>query len=209
MLEVNHFNLYLIRHGQSEVNMRPDEMGQTGVVPLSDLGMRQAYLLSDRFQKEKLNFDYVFSSDYTRALDTARLSLPIGQAIELVPALREYSAGEWTGTKRSEVLTFETLFKMNIHNHHFLPPKGESLNQVERRASGWLEDNILYSKIMYGKNIALFSHGMTIKCLLHYVMGFDKSFTWKISIDNTSITHLSFGDKGWMLHSVNDCSHLK
>jgi len=209
MLDVNYFNLYLIRHGQSAVNAVGEEMGQLATVPLSDLGVRQCSLLGERFQKEKLVFDKVFASDYVRAAETARLSLPPTQEIEKAAALREYSAGDWTGSKRAEVLTLDVLFKMNIHNHEFLPPNGESLNQTERRASKWLEDNILYNNKLYGMNIALFSHGMTIKCLLHHIMGFDKSFTWKVSIDNTSITHLSFGDKGWMLHSVNDTAHLK
>lgn len=40
-------------------------------------------------------------------------------------------------------------------------------------------------------------------------MGFDKSFTWKIEIDNTSISKLSFGELGWKLHTINDCGHLK
>lgn len=209
MLDENSFDLYLIRHGQSEVNVFPDLMGQSPTVPLSDLGMKQASLLGQRFQKEKLQFGHVFSSTYKRAIDTARLSVPVTQDIIQTAELREYSAGDWTGAKRSETLTIDVLFKMNTHNHHFLPPNGESLNQVERRASKWLEDEILYNKKFYNSKIVLFTHGMTIKCLLHYIMGFDKSFTWKISIDNTSITHLSFSDVGWKLHSINDYSHLK
>ena len=204
---INNFNLYLIRHGQSEVNTRPDEMGQSPDVPLSLEGQQQVIKLHDRFKKDGLIFAKVYSSDYKRAYDTAT---GIYQTYPIkVPALREYSAGDWTGLKRSETLTPEVLMEMNIHNHQFLPPNGESLSQVERRVSKWLEEDILYNRDMNGNNIAIFSHGMTIKCLLHHIMGFDKSFTWKISIDNTSITHLSFGAKGWALHSINDTSHLK
>jgi len=209
MQEVNYFNIYLIRHGESEVNAKQDELGQLADVQLSKLGRRQASLLKDRFEKENLVFDKVYASDYTRAHNTALFACPLNQEIILTEALREYSAGDWTGSKRHEILTPDVLFKMNLHNHQFLPPNGESLNQVSRRASKWLEDEILYNHTHYGKKIAVFSHGMTIKCLLQHIMGFDKGFTWRISIDNTSVTHLSFGDKGWMLHSVNDTSHLK
>ena len=204
---VNKFNLYLIRHGQSVVNARSDEMGQLHDTPLSLEGQKQVILLHDRFKKEELVFNKIYSSDYKRAIDTAK---GINQSYPmLTSALREYSAGDWTGLKRSEILTAEVLMEMNIHNNQFLPPNGESLSQVERRASKWLEEEILYNKDMFDNNIAVFSHGLTIKCLLHYILCFDKSFTWKISIDNTSITHLSFGDKGWKLHSVNDTAHLK
>jgi broad specificity phosphatase PhoE len=108
---------------------------------------------------------------------------------------------------------------MGYLNMGFLPPHGESTNMVERRVSEWLEKDILYFEYR-GQNInkaldkehldiVCFSHGMTIKCLLHYVMGFDKSFLWKIEIDNTSVTKLSFGKQGWKLNYINDTSHLR
>jgi broad specificity phosphatase PhoE len=217
MLEVNYFNLYLIRHGETNVNAGGEQLGQLGEEPLSELGYKQAGKLYHRLQNEKLTFDKVYASDYRRAFDTAEIATakpfdPISNSkidITKVEALREYSAGDWTGSKRSETLTPDILFKMNLHNMQFMPPNGESLNQVSHRVSRWLEDEILYNHDLYGKNIGVFSHGMTIKCLLHHIMGFDKGFTWRISIDNTSITHLSFGDRGWMLHSLNDTSHLK
>lgn len=218
MLEVNYFNLYMIRHGETKVNADADQLGQLGEEPLSELGYKQAGKLWHRLQNENFIFDKIYSSDYRRALDTAEIATakpfdPVTGVqktdITKVVSLREYSAGDWTGSKRADTLTFETLFKMNLHNMQFQPPNGESLNQVSRRASQWLEDEVLYNHSLYGKKIAVFSHGMTIKCLLQHIMGFDRGFTWRISIDNTSITHLSFGDKGWMLHSVNDTSHLK
>jgi broad specificity phosphatase PhoE len=41
-----------------------------------------------------------------------------------------------------------------------------------------------------------------------YIMGFDKSFTWKISIDNTSVTKLYFNEAGWGLDYINNTAHL-
>ena len=120
--------------------------------------------------------------------------------------LREYSAGDWTGSQRDQ-LSPEIYSKMNILNNSFLPPNGESLNQVERRASQWLENKILYNPDVKS-DILVFSHGMTIKCLIHYILGFDQSFTWKIKIDNTSITSLKFDQNGWHLLKLNDTSHL-
>lgn len=220
MLQFNEFNLYLIRHGQSEINAIPDMMGQKADSQLTDLGRRQAKLLRLRFEEQGNNFDYVYSSDYTRALDTAKIAVPKAH-IEVTPALREYSAGDWTATKRSEIVTPEVKMRMGYMANAFLPPNGESMHQVERRASTWLEETILYNKdkILEASNrvddeweskmnIAVFSHGMTIKCLLHYIMGFDQSFTWKITLENTSVTHLVFGEEGWRLITINDHAHL-
>ncbi len=101
---------------------------------------------------------------------------------------------------------------MNSLNLGFLPPGGESLNMVERRASAWLDQEIVFNPKISGKkplNIACFSHGQVIKSLLHYIAGFDKSFVWKIQINNTSLTRLYFGQDGWRLLSVNDSFHLE
>jgi broad specificity phosphatase PhoE len=221
MLDYNAFNLYLIRHGQSAVNILPDQMGQDPDVPLTDHGRLQAKLLRHRLEKEKTGFLHIFSSDYIRAFDTAKIvTEPYDDCVQVYSDLREYSAGDWKGSKRSEVLNPHVITRMGYMNNAFQPPGGESMNQVERRVSRWMEETILYnSSIQYEAvslrerglpkmNIAVFSHGMTIKCLLHHIMGFDKSFTWKLTLENTSISKLVFGEEGWRLITINDHAHL-
>lgn len=221
-MENNEFNLILVRHGQSTTNQNPDLMGQESDTPLSEHGVHQAELLNQRLLLEYSSIDYVWSSTYTRAHDTAKIALQnmFYPSLQLTPEMREYSAGDWTGCSRASTMTPEVKLQMAAMANGFLPPKGESLHQVSRRASKWLEDNILYNEEVTAKatairkagrdplNIFLFSHGMTIKCLLHYIMGFDQSFTWKVMIENTSLTKLYFGKDGWKLLGVNDHAHL-
>jgi broad specificity phosphatase PhoE len=222
MIDDNEFYLHLIRHGQSEFNVTPDRMGQFSDTPLTEKGQQQAWLLNARFKKEEQKFDKVFASDYIRAHDTAKIVV-CGSYSDIIlnPSLREYSAGDWNGQSRKEKISTEVKLRMGLLANGFLPPNGESMHMVERRASQWLEDAILYNtdiikesairknKGQAPQEIAVFSHGMTIKCLLHYVMGFDQSFTWKLTLDNTSISKLYFGKDGWRLLSINDCAHLK
>lgn len=220
MLDNILFNLYLIRHGESETNAQPDIMGQSEDIKLTELGKQQAKLLRDHlfYDKQgnnKFAYDFAYSSHYTRAADTAEIVLGTNYFI-LAPELREYDAGNWTQCSRAQTVTDSIKLIMGYQNMGFKPPNGESQNMVERRASEWLENEILYNKKMldfyqrYNRplEIMIFSHGITIKCLLHYIMGFDKGFLWKIDIDNTSVTKVSFGDKGWKLHYINNCSHL-
>lgn len=218
MIEDIEFTLSLIRHGESEINATPDIIGQTFDTKLTEKGKEQARKLRARFIKNNEKFDYIYSSPYVRAFDTANLAKPVEtQKVILAPDMREYDAGDWTGASRSKTITPSIREKMNILNHGFLPPNGESSNMVERRASTWLDYAIIhnqeiiefYSKKESGVNIVCFSHGMTIKCLLHFVMGFDKSLTWKININNTSITKISFGKYGWSIDCINDVAHLE
>lgn len=214
MQEINKFDLVLIRHGQSEVNVNPDRMGQLDTTPLTALGCKQAHQLNLKFIQDNENFDIIYSSPYSRAYNTAKIAVGNlkSKDIIIVPELREYDAGDWVGASRKSVVTDAIKLNMGYFEHGFLPPNGESLHQVERRASEWLEQNILYNKNQIKKDgqlkIAIFSHGMTIKCLLHYIMGFDRNITWKIAIDNTSVTRVSFGNEGWRIQCINDTSHL-
>jgi broad specificity phosphatase PhoE len=217
------FNLYLIRHGQSEANTNPDRMGQTPEVPLTKLGESQANSLGSKLREDGLVFDKIFSSPYTRALHTAQIvnSYFGNQNIILADDLREYDAGDWKGTSRKEIVTQDIKLSMGYFTNGFAPPNGESLNVVERRAAQWLDNNIMFSEDIIKSSddkiklkgepleIACFSHGMTIKCLLHYIMNFDKSFTWKVAVSNTSVAKVSFDHEGWRLHYINNCSHLK
>lgn len=57
--------------------------------------------------------------------------------------------------------------------------------------------------------VALFSHGTAIKCMLRGILGSDSQMTYKLIIDNTSVTVLKHtSNKGWYLVGMNDTSHL-
>jgi broad specificity phosphatase PhoE len=226
MLEYNEFYLYLIRHGQSEVNAQADLVGQKEDSQLTDKGRRQAILLGQRLAKEGERLNIVWTSPYDRARDTCHIAMnqipnDLRGTTLYDSNLREYSAGDWTHAKRHEVHSVPVLLRMAAMTNGFCPPNGESMHMVERRASKWLEDNILYNKQVMelsahnaaeGKKLRIcaFSHGMTIKCLLHYVMGFDQSFLWKLTLENTSISKLYFNsnEEGWRLLTINDHAHL-
>jgi broad specificity phosphatase PhoE len=219
MINTLNFELFLIRHGESEVNVQPDLMGQTSNVLLTEKGKHQATLLGEYFKKKDIFFDEVFSSTYIRAKDTAEISMGVlgidKSVIVLTDCLREYSAGEWTGASRKVTLTPEVTYKMMALGQTFQPPGGESMHQVERRASGWLEDTLIYNKDFQNRcknrphktKVAVFSHGLTIKCLMHYIMGFDQIMTWRVNIDNTSISRFVFKD-AWFVQSINERPHL-
>lgn len=219
MLNDIEFSLSLIRHGESEVNISPDVIGQHASVKLTEDGMQQALKLKKYFELHNQNFDFIYSSTYLRAIQTSGILFGDKAEIKFFDELVEYNAGKWLGLSRKEILNDSVRARMCYMTNSFLPPDGESLSQVERRASKWLEDNILYNNsfIEYTKsqnnkkvpvNIAIVSHGMVIKTLLHYIMGFDRGMTWKIAIGNTSVTKLYFNKLGWHINCINDCSHL-
>ena len=64
--------LYLIRHGETEWNSQHRAQSYTDI-PLSDVGRQQAQCTAKRLQN--VNFDIAYSSDLSRAKETAAIIL--------------------------------------------------------------------------------------------------------------------------------------
>jgi probable phosphoglycerate mutase len=213
---MKHINIFLIRHGFSCGNAKEGVIGQENESPLTDLGVEQAALLAKRLQSEDIQFDKIFSSTYKRAKQTAEILFPKSKII-FSDALVEYSPGDWRGKERAEIFSDpKNVEKMNNLQMDFVFPNGESLNQVARRMSSFIETNILHNDELLAKikdkkaNVAVISHGQSIKTFLKTVMDFNPSFCWKLRIENTSITKLKYHpNKGWFIRSINDIAHLK
>jgi len=208
-------DIYLIRHAESEMNEKPHLIaGRSPHSPLSIKGQDQAKSLGRYFKKEPVIFDSVYSSPLLRSKRTAQITLdemgiPERDIIE-VPELVEFTQGDWEGRPRKEVYTPEILRYINTKGSLFTPPNGESQIMVEHRVSGWFMEEILHNnKLMSGKKtIAIFSHGLTIKCFLHFVMNFDERLIYRIRLDNTGYCKLHFNQEGWFMYSINTTSHL-
>lgn len=91
----NYCTLYLVRHGETEWNVKHIVMGQKDS-PLTDLGIEQ--VLTTAQELKDVKFDAIFSSDSLRAQRTAELiKLDRELAIETSKLLRERSHGHFEG----------------------------------------------------------------------------------------------------------------
>ena len=201
--------LHLIRHGQTERNKHPEIIGQAPEEPLSDKGKEQAKLLGQRLQAEQLSFKEVYCSPYKRALDTCHIATGLtSDQLTIDQNLREYGTGLMEDKLRHEVITEDIFNQMNVLGMHFAWPEGDSLYDVEQRAAIWL-----YRAIQKHQHttdsIGVFTHGMVIKCLLHFIMQFDHKLTWGMDIKNTAITMLDYKLNHWFVKRINDTGHLQ
>ena len=87
--------LYLVRHGQTEDNVKQILQGQ---MPgqLTQEGVREAERLCERMKEVPI--DVFVSSDLARAIDTCRIiAAPHGKEVVKTPLLRERDWGDFTG----------------------------------------------------------------------------------------------------------------
>ena len=95
-------DLYLVRHGQTELNVQSILQGWHDS-PLTARGRQQALATRAAFEACGVAFDHVYSSPLGRARRTAELIAGEGRSIELVDDLREWHLGSLEGTSNREM----------------------------------------------------------------------------------------------------------
>ena len=209
--------LYLIRHGQSESNALLDRTSLDPDSSLTSRGLQQARLLGERLRQDRITFDKVYCSSMFRTVQTTQTMLEaMGESdrdFARVEAIVEQKSDGWRGLRTEDVLTPEILAYMRAKASHFVPPQGESFRMVQRRYANWLEDEILYNDDLTSSpqslRIAIVGHGAATRCILHYILGFDEQFIWKMALENTSICRFRFNREGWFPICINDTAHLR
>jgi len=211
-------DFYFIRHGQSESNATPGlAAGENYDAPLTDLGIRQATALGKRLRKLRIGFDRIFSSSLTRAVQTTNAMLfgmeENDKTFELVDEIIEQQIKGWRGVPISEAITPEVEISRAIKGKDFVAPGGESIREVQRRASNWIENEFIYNRDFCSRpvssRIAVIGHGNTSRAIFQYIMGFDERLIYRLGIDNTSISRFIFDSGGWSVACLNDKAHLE
>lgn len=177
---------YLIRHGQSEGNLRTEFIGQ-GDAPLTALGELQARKTGEYLSD--VSFDYAYASDLIRAYRTGEIALA-GRDIRLVPdaELREIFAGDWEGKTFSsleqEYPTSYDVWKKDIGKAR--PSSGESVIQLYRRVNKRIEELALLHP---NSTVLIATHATPIRCITARASAISEQDVHKIAwAPNSSVT---------------------
>ena len=200
-------NLYLLRHGQTNLNRYGKYQGAVDK-EINELGKEQAELLGNRLKKYKI--EVIYSSDHKRVMQTSEIiNKYINTDIVIKEELREINMGEW------DTLSMEERY---INNRDYadewaknlldLPyPGGECGADVYKRA-GKVIDEIIGGKY---KEVAIVTSGGTIAVLLSHFMGLEQHKRFNMEIDNCSISAVRYdaNSKRITVKCINDTGHLE
>ena len=205
-LHTGGMELYLIRHGLTEWNRKRVCQGQTDI-PLAEEGRVQAAALAGRLKG--IAFDAAWSSDLTRARETAEIVLAHHKLeLQISAGLREMSFGEWEGEDLTGL--FERLPEERAKWHNqaasWRPPGGECLSEVQERMSKVLQT---LADEYAGKRVLVVSHGFAILTYLCQVIGLPIERFRHLWVDPTGICELRFGGRIPILKRHNDHAHLE
>ena len=200
-------HLILVRHGQSEWNLKKRFTGWVDV-DLTEQGKQEALKAGESIKKTKLNIDYFFSSFQLRAINTLKyIRNTLGDDKQFIRAwqLNERHYGSLTGLNKDEMK--EKLGEKKIHEfrrswdirpdpldrknpYHPLNievykdipkeniPDTESLKDTYERVIQFYKNEI-QNKLLDNKNILISAHGNSIRALCKYLFKLDKD---KISL---------------------------
>jgi 2,3-bisphosphoglycerate-dependent phosphoglycerate mutase len=167
--------LVLVRHGQSEWNLRNLFTGWRDP-GLTGQGIAEARRAGKRLKEMGLSFDIAFTSDLTRAQHTLRLILEeIGQdglETRRDKALNERDYGELTGLNKDDAR--ERWGEAQVHiwrrAYDIPPPGGESLKDTEARVVPYFEKEIR-PLLEQGQSVLIAAHGNSLRALIKVLEG--------------------------------------
>jgi probable phosphoglycerate mutase len=197
----------LVRHGES-APAYPDRPFSTrdghGDPPLDPNGERQAELLADRLQDERIAAIYV-----TTLQRTHQTAAPLAKRLGLTPIeepdLREVFLGEWElGELRRRAANRDPLFEQIYRQERWdVIPGAESQEAFDERVWRGFERIVAAHP---DEQVVVVSHGGTIGQLLHRVTG-SRRFAFA-GADNASVSEVVAIGERIILRRYNDAAHL-
>ena len=175
-------DLYLVRHGQTELNVQNILQGWQDS-PLTERGREQALATRTAFAARGVAFDHVYSSPLGRARRTAELIVGEGRSIALVDDLREWHLGSLEGTSNRDMLP-------QPWGDYPVAFGGESESELRARMVAAL------SRIMARPQhncVLAVSHGSACQEFLEYVTGGGEQ------PDNGAVLHFGYRDGAFSL----------
>lgn len=202
-------HLFLVRHGETDYNLKGIVQGRGVDTPLNDKGLAQAQALARRFANERI--EAVYSSPLTRALQTAKCVAEACQiqGIPTDPDLEEMSWGKFEGQSQSEELSAAFAdMKKRWHDgeHDFHVEKGESLRQVQSRGVNAVHRII---EAEPGKRVLVVAHGRFLRILLASLLDeYGIKRMEELEHTNTGVNYLVHTSERFEAKYLNCTKHL-
>ena len=198
--------LFLVRHGETELNSTERYWGSTDV-KLSDAGFRQAERLCDRLAIERI--DAIYSSDLKRASATAEI-IASNHHLDVLTCneLREMNFGELEGLTFNEISQlYPEVTELWLQRSHKLKfPGGESVDEFNSRVSQFADRLKNHTP---QETILIVAHSGSLRSLMCHLLDIGQEHRWQFRLDLASLSILETYPQGTILSLFNDISHLR
>lgn len=204
---MNSKKIFLVRHGQTDFNLKGIVQGSGVDSSLNDRGREQAKAFFDAYKH--VDFDKVYTSALRRSQESVQEFIAMGIPHEILPGLNEIS---W-GKKEGQVITPEEdeyyhymLNQWQLGNVSLRIEGGESPQDVINRLQPAV-NHILGNESE--KIILICMHGRAMRILLCYLLNYPLSNMDFFEHENFGLYVLHYTGSLVRVELYNDNSHLR
>jgi len=199
--------IYIIRHGETELNRLGIVQGRGVDSDLNDTGRAQAAAFYNRYKD--IQFDKIYTSALKRTHQTVKQFIDLGLAWEQHEGIDELAWGLWEGqpnTPEARHAFLEIVEKWQGGNYEAKFEGGESPNDVMLRMHETIE---LIKSRADEKRILVCMHGRAMRLLLCMLL--DKPFSemGDFPHQNTTLYRMNYTEGHFSVIDFNNTDHLK
>ncbi|MFZ6011299.1 MAG: histidine phosphatase family protein [Bacteroidota bacterium] len=204
---MNSKKVYLVRHGQTDFNLRSIVQGSGVDTDLNDFGRRQAEAFYKAYRH--IPFDKVYTSVLKRSQQSVQKFIDDGIAHDALAGLNEIS---W-GTKEGHRIT-----PQEDEYYHYMLQEWQKGNTVLRIEGGESPDDVVkrmkpaMEYIMsheQEETILICMHGRAIRILLCYLLRYPLKSMDMFEHENLCLYVLNFTGSMFNIEKYNDTDHLR
>lgn len=175
--------IVIVRHGQTNWNIEGKWQGHSDI-PLNTTGVQQAAQAAEQLKNERI--DHVYSSDLSRAIETARtINQHHQKQIWTDARLREQNLGRWEGIYHKDIQKIYPdeweAFTKNPASTEIVG--GESVGQLSKRVKDVFTE---IAERHPNERVLVVAHGLAIAVFLCHIQGKPLEDAYHLIIDNAT-----------------------
>ena len=198
--------IYLIRHGQTDYNLKGIVQGSRVDADLNETGLMQASKFFDHYKD--IPFDKIYTSKLKRTIQSVQKFINMGIPYESFSGLNEISWGDQDGKVSNTEMHDYYMYVSNEWASGNLTLQiggGESPNEVLERQIPVME-YILSKK--EEQTILICMHGRAMRILLCHLLGKSLKEMDTFGHQNLGLYMLNYDGSSHKLTASNDAKHL-
>jgi len=203
--------LYIVRHGQTDYNLKRIVQGRGVDAALNDTGIAQAKALFRHYQHHR--FDAIYASALQRTYQTVSPFLQQGYEINRFAQLDEIDWGVHEGRVPNEEerrIYKQVIDSWNAGILHAKTENGESPLQVQERLNDFLHNHLYHQKQHHHQKTLICTHGRTSRILICTLLNQSLQQMDHYQHKNTSVAKLEWNEKAnsYQLLFFGNIDHL-
>lgn len=200
-------NIYLIRHGQTDFNLKGIVQGGRVDTDLNDTGRAQAQLFYDNYHH--IPFDKIYTSALKRSQQSVQQFIDKPLPHEALAGLNEISWGDMDGKIASDIdshIYWNMVRSWAAGDVEAKIESGESPLEVQQRI---IPTMAKIASQIEERNVLICMHGRAMRILLATVLGKDLHTMDDYEHNNLCLYLLKYENGTYNLVKGNDIAHLQ